>query len=58
MKLTRRLNYPTLWYGSCLSQKAILESDTLWAQNKKLIDTKEKGLRRSVSGSRKVHKEW
>jgi diadenosine tetraphosphate (Ap4A) HIT family hydrolase len=29
-------------------QKAILESDTQWAQNKRLIDTKEKGLRRSV----------
>ncbi|KAK2563412.1 CWF19-like protein 2 [Acropora cervicornis] len=29
-------------------KKAILESDTEWAQNKKLIDTRKKGLRASV----------
>lgn len=31
-----------------LSQKAILESDTEWTQNKKLIDTSKKGLRGSI----------
>ena len=29
-------------------KKAILESDTEWAQNKKLIDTRQKGLKSSV----------
>ncbi|XP_015747984.1 PREDICTED: CWF19-like protein 2 [Acropora digitifera] len=29
-------------------KKAILESDTEWAQNKKLIDTRKKGMRASV----------
>ena len=33
-------------------KKAIQECDTTWSQNKKLIDTREKGLRRSVSFSR------
>lgn len=36
----------------CMAQmyfkKAIMESDTEWAQNKKLIDTSEKGVRRSI----------
>ena len=29
-------------------KKAILESDTEWAQNKKLVDTRQKGLRNSI----------
>ena len=29
-------------------KKAILESDEQWSQNKKLVDTAGKGLRRSV----------
>lgn len=31
-----------------LFQKAILESESEWAQNKKLVDTREKGLRGSI----------
>lgn len=29
-------------------KKAILESDTEWSQNKKLVDTRKKGIRSSV----------
>jgi hypothetical protein len=31
-----------------ISQKAITESESEWAQHKKLIDTRVKGLKRSV----------
>ena len=31
-------------------QKAIMECDEMWAQNKKLVDTRQKGLRNSVRG--------
>lgn len=35
-------------FAPMIFKKAILECDTQWSQNKKLIDTREKGLRRSV----------
>lgn len=40
-------------------QQEIMEADEEWAQNKKLIDTTGKGLRKSVPKVRKVttHKE-
>ena len=46
LSLVRSLSLVVLCFP--FEQKAISESDTQWSQNKKLIDTRKKGIRRSV----------